>query len=230
MGSVARRLLVALTAVMPASRRVWGEAMLAELDQIHSARDQARLVLGAARIALLPPAVPAGYGQAIGHAAITAVVAWIPLGVVLYLSNVVFPASEDNTLGVITIDLYLVIVLMAAGAAAWRASAGTGAPIIAGMVAGLIIGALVMGTFAVIDNVFLAIVSHQQGKIDGLRASGMTSMRAYINASLEATAPGVSLILAFGGAFLAALGASAARDVTTAWARIRGLPHRDHIP
>jgi hypothetical protein len=98
------------------------------------------------------------------------------------------------------------------------------------MVADLIIGALVMGTFAVIDNVFLAIVSHQQGKIDGLRASGMTSMRAYINASLEATAPGVSLILAFGGAFLAALGASAARDMTTAWARIRGLPHRDHIP
>jgi hypothetical protein len=121
MGSVARRLLVALTAVMPASRRVWGEAMLAELDQIHSARDQARLVLGAARIALLPPAVPAGYGRAIGRAAITAVVAWIPLGVVLYLSNVVFPASGDNTLGVITIDLYLVIVL-------WRPAPRPGAP------------------------------------------------------------------------------------------------------
>ena len=230
MGSVARRLLVALTAVMPASRRVWGEAMLAELDQVHSARDQARLVLGAARVALLPPAVPAGYGRATGRAAITAVVAWIPLGVVLYLSNVVFPATGDNTLGVIAIDLYLVIVLMAAGAVAWRASAGTGAPIIAGMLAGLIIAVLVMGTFAVIDNVWLAVVSQQQDKIDGLRASGMMSMRAYINASLEATAPGVSLILAFGGAFLAALGASAARDMTTAWARIRGLPHRNHIP
>jgi hypothetical protein len=41
-------------------------------------------------------------------------------------------------------------------------------------------------------------------------------MRAYINASLEATAPGVSLILAFGGAFPAALGASATREMTIA--------------
>jgi hypothetical protein len=47
---------------------------------------------------------------------------------------------------------------------------------------------------------------------------------------LEATAPGVSLILAFGGAFLACLGASAAREMTIAWARLRGLLHRDHIP
>jgi hypothetical protein len=98
------------------------------------------------------------------------------------------------------------------------------------MLAGLITAVLAMGTFAVIDNVFLAIVSHQQDKIDGLHASGLTSMRAYINASLEATAPGVSLILAFGGAFLAYLGASAAREMTIAWARLRGFPHRDHIP
>ena len=187
-------------------------------------------MLGTARVALLPPAVPTGYGKAIGRAAITAVVAWIPLGVVLYLSNVVFPATGDNPLGVIAIDLYLVIVLMSVGAAARRASAPTGAPIVAGMLAGLIIAVLAMGTFAVIDNVFLSIVSHQQEKIDGLHASGLTSMRAYINASLEATAPGMSLVLAFGGAFLAYLGASAAREMTVAWARLRGLAHRDHIP
>jgi hypothetical protein len=222
--------MVAVTAVMPRGRRAWGEAMLAELDHIYSARDRARLVLGTARVALLPPAVPTGYGKAIGHAAITAVVAWIPLGVVLYLSNVVFPATADNTLGVIAIDLYLVIALMSVGVAARRASALAGAPIVAGMLAGLIIAVLAMGTFAVIDNVFLAIVSHQQDKIDGLHASGLTSMRAYINASLEATAPGVSLILASGGAFLAYLGASAAREMTIAWARLRGFPHRDHIP
>ena len=41
-------------------------------------------------------------------------------------------------------------------------------------------------------------------------------MRAYINVSLEATAPGVSLVLAFGGAFPAALGASATREMTIA--------------
>ena len=98
------------------------------------------------------------------------------------------------------------------------------------MLAGLIIAVLAMGTFAVMNNVFLSIVSHQQEKIDGLHASGLTSMRAYINASLEATAPGMSLVLAFGGAFLAYLGASAAREMTVAWARLRGLAHRDHIP
>ena len=56
------------------------------------------------------------------------------------------------------------------------------------MAAGLILAALGMGTFAVIDNAFLSVVSHQQAKIDGFRASGMTSMRAYINADLEAAA------------------------------------------
>ena len=59
-----------------------------------------------------------------------------------------------------------------------------------------------MGTLAVIDNAFLPVVVHQQGKIDGSRASGMHSARAYINASLEATAPGVAIILVLAGAFL----------------------------
>jgi hypothetical protein len=70
-----------------------------------------------------------------------------------------------------------------------------------------------MGTFAVIDNAFLSVVMHQQAKIDGFRASGMHSTRAYINASLEATAPGVAVILAVAGAFLGSLGAIADRDI-----------------
>jgi hypothetical protein len=65
-----------------------------------------------------------------------------------------------------------------------------------------------MAAFAVIDNAFLSVVSHQQAKLAGFRASGMTSMRDYINASLAATAPGVTLLLTVAGAFLASLGSA----------------------
>src|SRR5207247_4841854 len=96
-------------------------------------------------------------------------------------------------------DAYLLVALMAVGALARRASARPGAPVIAGMAAGLVIAVLGMVTFAVLDNAFLSIVSHQQGKIDGFRGSGMTSMRAYINGGLEATAPGVAIVLTIAG-------------------------------
>jgi hypothetical protein len=217
MGGLARRLLAAVTAVMPSGRRDWGRAMVAELDYAHSRRDQARLVLGAVRVALLPPPGLAGYGRAVGRASLIAAVACVPLATVLYLSNVVFPSPEDSTSGVLAGDLYLIVTLMAAGAAAGRAAPRPGGPLVAGMAAGLIIALLSMGTFAVIDNAFLAVVMHQQGKIDGFRSSGMHSMRAYINASLEAAAPGVAVILALAGAFLGSLGAIADRDIGLAW-------------
>jgi hypothetical protein len=81
-----------------------------------------------------------------------------------------------------------------------------------------------MATFAAIDNAFLSIVSHQPGKIDGFRASGMTSMRAYINSSLEATAPGVAIVLAIAGAIFGAIGAALAEEATSAWSRLRRHP------
>jgi hypothetical protein len=65
----------------------------------------------------------------------------------------------------------------------------------AGATAGLVLAVLGMGTFAVIDNAFLSIVSRQQAKVAGFRASGMSSMRAYVNADLESTAPGVAILL-----------------------------------
>lgn len=167
----------------------------------------------------------AGYGRATGRACVVAVICWIPLGAALYLANVAFPAPRDNAFAVLSMDGYLIVALMAAGAAARRAAARPGAPVIGGVAAGLLIAVLGMATFAVIDNVFLSVVSHQQAKIDGFRASGMTSMRAYVNASLEATAPGVAIVLALGGALLGALGALGAsieREISIAQARRRG--------
>jgi hypothetical protein len=108
---------------------------------------------------------------------------------------------------------------MVAGAVARRACAGRGAPIVAGIGAGLVIAVLGMATFAVIDNAFLSVVSHQQAKIDGFRTSGMASMRDYVNASLEATAPGVALVLAVAGAFLGSLGSIAGEELGLAWER-----------
>ena len=221
---IARRLLAMATAVMPPSRRDWGRAMSAELTCARSRREQARLVLGAVRLALLPPPEVADYGRAAGRSAALAAIAYVPLGLGLYLANVVFPSPQDSTAGVLTMDAYLLVALMTAGALVRRGTARPGAPAIAGLAAGLVLAILGMATFAVIDNAFLSIVSHQQGKIDGFRESGMTSMRAYINGDLEATAPGVAIVLAVAGAILAPIGAAMAQEATIVWSRLRHLP------
>jgi hypothetical protein len=198
--------------------------MSAELAYARSRGERARLVLGAARVALLPPPGIADYRRAASRSAALAAIAYIPLGLGLYLGNVVFPSPEDSAPGVLAMDAYLLVALMAVGVLARRASARPGAPVIAGMAAGLVIAVLGMATFAVIDNAFLSIVSHQQDKIDSFRASGMTSMRAYINSYLEATTPGVAIVLTIAGAVFAPLGAALTQEATIAWSRVRHLP------
>jgi len=54
-GGLAYRCLAAATARMPADREDWGRAMVAELDQMRPGSARWRFVLGAARVALLPP-------------------------------------------------------------------------------------------------------------------------------------------------------------------------------
>ena len=223
---LARRLLAIATAAMPPSRRDWGRAMSAELACARSRSEQARLVLGAARVALLPPPGAADYGRSASRSAALAAIAYVPLGLGLYLANVVFPSPQDSTAGVLAMDAYLLAAVMAAGALARRASARPGAPVIAGMTAGLVLAVLGMATFAVIDNAFLSIVSHQPGKIGGFRDSGMTSMRAYINGSLAATAPGVAIVLTIAGAIFAPIGAALADEATIAWSHLRHLTGR----
>jgi hypothetical protein len=223
--SIARRLLALATAAMPPSRHDWGRAMTAELAYARSRSERARLVLGVVRIALLPPPGGAGYRRTVARAAALAVIAYVPLGLALYVSNVVYPSSQDSTAGVLALGAYLFAALMAAGALARSARPGLAAPVLAGMSAGLVFAVLGMATFTVIDNAFLSIVMHQQGKIDGFRGSGMTSMRAYVNGQLKATALGVALLLAVMGAVLAPLGAILAQDADLAW-RHRRLSRR----
>lgn len=223
---IARRLLAIATAAMPPSRREWGRAMSAELACARSRSEQARLVLGGVRVALLPPPAAARYGRAAGRSAVLAAVAYVPLGVGLYLANVAFPSPQDSTAGVLAMDAYLLITLMTAGALARRTSAKPGTPIIAGIAAGLVLAVLGMATFAVIDNAFLSIVSHQQATIDGFRESGMTSMRAYLNRNFEATIPGVAIALTVAGAIFAPIGAALAQQAAIAWSYLHHLPRR----
>jgi len=223
---ITRWLVALLTAAMPASRRHWGRAMSAELAYARSRSERARLALGAARVALLPPPGVADYRRAASRSAALAAIAYVPLGVGLYLANAVFPSPQDSTAGDLAMDAYLLVALMAAGALARRASARPGAPVIAGIAAGLVLAVLGMATLAAIDNSFLSIVSHQPGKIDGFRASGLTSMRAYINSYLEATAPGVAIVLAIAGAIFGAIGAAVAQEAASTWSHLRRHPRR----
>jgi len=80
--------------------------------------------------------------------------------------------------------------------------------VVAGLTAGVVLAVLFMATSAWLDNAFFSVISQQQEQIDNFRASGMTPMRDYLNASLESTAPGVTLMLAFAGAFFASIGAA----------------------
>lgn len=197
---IASRLLAMATAAMPPSRREWGRAMSAELACAQSRGEQARLVLGAVRVALLPPPGAALYGRAAGLSAALAAIAYVPLGLGLYLANVVFPHRPDSTAGVLVMDAYLLVTLMAAGALARRASAKPGTPIIAGMAAGLVLAILGMATFAVIRHAF--------------------------NGDLQATAPGVAILLTIVGAVFAPVGAALAREAAIARSLLRHLPRR----
>ena len=196
----ARRLLMLATAAMPPSRREWGRAISAELACAHSRGEQARLILTAVRIALLPPPGAALYGRAARRSAALAAIAYLPLGLGLYLANVVFPATRDSTAGVLAMDAYLIGTLMAAGALARRSSAKPGTPIIAGMAAGLVLAVLGMATLAVTGSAF--------------------------NDRLEATAPGVTVLLTIAGAAIAPLGAALAQQATITRSHLRHIAKR----
>jgi hypothetical protein len=211
------------TAVMPPARRDWGRAIAAEVACAASRAERAKLVLAAARVALLPPPGFSGslrdYGRAAGRSAVLAAIAYLPLGMGLYLSNVVFRHGQDTVPGVFAMDSYLLLVLLAAGALARRASASIGAPVIAGMVTGVVLAVGGIATFAVLDSAFFSVISHQQEQIDNFRASGMASMHAYFNSQLESTALDMTIVGAVAGAFFSPIGAALVANVAGAWSR-----------
>lgn len=224
---VAHRLVTAATGLMPPSRRDWGRAISTELACSTSRADRARLALAAVRIVLLtPPGFTTGlreYARAAGRSAVLALIAYVPIGLVLYLFTVVFTSAQVAVPAVAGYG-YPLLVLLAAGARARRASARAGAPIVAGLAAGLVLAILAVATIAVMDNAFLPVISQQQDTIEKFRASGMTSMRAYLNRDLESTTPVVIIVVAIAGAAFGPLGPVLARALTPA----TGSPTRLH--
>lgn len=141
------------------------------------------------------------------RAILVASIVWAALSVEIVLSNVVFPTTGDNDGASVLISYLAVFVaLTTVGVLTCRLARDWRIVALAGGIAGALVGVLTIGTYTVIDNVFLDVVSRQQPKIDGLAGSGFTSMRTYINLNLLFAGALLSTFLAFAGAGLAVLG------------------------
>jgi hypothetical protein len=140
--------------------------------------------------------------RAIRRGAIIAAIAWVPWATGIVLTNVVFPARQDHD--GLWVPIGYLFVFAALALAGLSHTSGR-RRVTAGAAAGAIFGLLTIATFALVDNLFLQIVGQQQAKIEGLRDSGMTSMRAYINSSLVPAGVVMTLEFAVLGIVLAAV-------------------------
>lgn len=156
---------------------------------------------------------------AIKRGALIAGIVWLALSVEILLINVAFPSKTDHD-GVPVIMSYLGVfaALYLTGMLAARDGAGQAGQILAGLTAGVMIGAMTIATLSVVDNVWLDVVSQQQTKIDGFAHSGAASMRDYINHSLVGAAVYFTVVFGTAGAMLGALGGLAGHKSATATA------------
>jgi uncharacterized membrane protein len=154
--------------------------------------------------------------RAIGRGALIAGIVWLGLSVEIVLSNVVFPSTSDNdTIPVLASYLCIFAALVVTGTFAARNGASRKGQVLAGMIAGMMIGALTIATFAIVDNVWLDIVGQQQTKLQGLARSGGGSMRDYVNAGLIRGGVFLTVLLGVLGAALSVLGGLARRESAT---------------
>jgi hypothetical protein len=199
-------------------RQRYGEEMARLLDDLAPPSRGARLriavdvLLGALDARLSQDfAAVMDAARAVGLATAATVIGWLPVGALIYLSNVVFP-SNDDTIPSIAGYLYLMVAFAAIGAVASRACAELWSWLVASAVSGLVMAALINATFAWVDNAYLGIVSKQQQKIEDFRSSGMTSMREFINLSLERQVVGITVLLTVIGVLLGTMGAIGAAE------------------
>ena len=129
---------------------------------------------------------PGGAARAVGVASGATVLGWLPVGALIFLTTVTFPSRFD-AIAVVSGFFYLMGLFLAIGAIASRACARPrpGTWLAACTASGSLMAVLFSATYAVIDNAYLGIVSRDPEQIAAFRASGMTSMRDFINVSLE---------------------------------------------
>jgi hypothetical protein len=89
---------------------------------------------------------------------------------------------------------------------------------------------LVSAAFAAVDKAFPAIVGAQPQKAAGFRASGMASMRDYLNLSLQHQVAGLTMVLIVMGLFFGMLGACGAAERRQASRSVRNLPPAARSP
>ena len=129
---------------------------------------------------------PGGAARAIGVSSGATVLGWLPVGALIVLGTV-FPSGLFGGIATIGGFFYLMGLFLAIGAIASRACARPrpGTWLAACTASGTLMAVLFSATYAVIDNAYLGIVSRDPEQIAAFRASGMTSMRDFINVSLE---------------------------------------------
>jgi hypothetical protein len=141
--------------------------------------------------------------RAVGRGTLIAATVWLGLSAEILVVNVVVPSkTDDDAVSVLISYLCIFAALFLTGMRAARDGAGRKGQVLAGLVAGAMIGALTAGTFAVVDNVWLDVVAQQQSKIDGFAHSGAGSMREFINHGLIGTAVFLTVGLGVLGAAL----------------------------
>ena len=148
------------------------------------------------------PAVRRGaYDGVVVAAALVVVVVW---------TNVLFPAGPNESDSdpeyvrqILAVYAALALLLVAIGAHGRPRAATAVDSIKAGAAAALVVAALTMATFLVVDNAFFDVVSQQHDKVVTFAASGWSSMRAWVNYQLLG---GSLFVLPGATAFGAALG------------------------
>ncbi|HEX6676132.1 MAG TPA: hypothetical protein VF486_14020 [Actinomycetes bacterium] len=148
------------------------------------------------------PAVRRGvYDGVVVAAALAVLVVW---------TNVLFPGGPNESDSdpeyvrqILAVYAALALLLAAIGAHGRPGAASAVDGVKAGAAAGLVVAALTMATFLVVDNVFFDVVSQQHDKVVSFAGSGWSSMRAWVNYQLLG---GSLFVLPAGTAFGAVLG------------------------
>jgi hypothetical protein len=204
--------------------RRWRERYGVELEQLvqdlRPSSSKVAIAIDLAKGALAAhleqrPHVQTSNRNAIKRGVLLAGFTWLGVSAEILLTDVVFATRTDNDGIFLVVPSYLGIfaVLFLTGALAARHGASRTGQVAAGLIAGALIGALSVVTLAVVDNVWLDIVSQKQTKIDGFASSGAASMRQYINHGLIGPAVFFTTVLGALGAVLGAVGGLTVRAV-----------------
>lgn len=122
--------------------------------------------------------------------------------IVIFLTQIVFANPGEDSMWLM-LAAYLLVFFSLFAAGFWYKTTGEkGGGIRIGSITGALLLLIVMATYALIDNVFLATVSRQTEKIWAFKHSHYPSMRAYLNWSLlKGFLLGLPLFVFFGAVF-----------------------------